>query len=75
MSHWRKVVAINDDIDEFEVECDLCGVTQSHDKDVTAGYQEDNGFMDMIQSLKDEGWKIYKSYMGEWNHLCPDCKD
>jgi len=68
-------MSISDNGDEFEVECDLCESTQTHDKDITAGYGEDNLFFDMIQSLKDDGWRIYKSSEGgEWRHICPDCK-
>jgi len=67
---------IHDHMDFFEIECDFCGATQEHEKDITAQYGEDNGFMDMIQSLKDDGWKIYKSdETGEWNHLCQHCRD
>lgn len=59
----------------FEVECDSCEDTQEHDRDETAGYGEDNGFGAMIASLKDDGWKVYKSDTEEWRHLCPDCRD
>ena len=68
-------MAINDELDQFVVECDLCGITEEYDKDITAEYGEDNGFMSMIESLKEENWKIYKSETGEWSHLCPDCND
>ena len=68
-------MSISDNGDEFEVECDACGSTQVHDKDITASYGEDNGFLDMIESLKGDDWRVYKSNEdGEWYHLCSDCK-
>ena len=61
-------------MDEFAVECDICGITESHEKDLTAQYGEDNGFAAMIETLKEEGWSISKSdETGQWLHICPGC--
>ena len=69
-------MTIHDHFDSFEVECDICGCTQEHDKDITAHYGENNGFEAMIESLKEDGWGIHKSEeTGEWIHLCPDDTD
>ena len=67
-------MTINSNEDAFEVECDMCECTQEHEKDISAEYGEDNGFMDMIQSLKDDGWRIGRATeTGDWYHFCPDC--
>ena len=69
-------MTIHNRVDEFEVECDLCGVTETFEKDMTAQYGEDNGFVAMIDRLKEDNWKIHKSEdTGEWGHLCSDCTD
>jgi hypothetical protein len=70
-------MSINTDRDDvFILECDGCNITQEHDKNPEAMYGEDNGFSDMIASIKQEGWRIYKSDVtGEWAHFCPGCRD
>ena len=66
-------MTISTNPDNFEVECDFCGITEEFEKDLSARFDEDNGFFSMIEQLKADGWKIYKSDTGEWSHLCPGC--
>jgi len=68
-------MAIHIEVDHFEIECDFCGITEEFEKNISAKFDEDNGFFDMISSLKDDNWNIYKSDNGEWGHLCPDCNN
>ena len=69
-------MTIHNHINNFEVECDLCGTSEDFDKDINIKFSVNNVFSEMIQSLKDDGWKIYKSEIfDEWNHLCPSCNN
>lgn len=51
---------------KFIFECDCCDETFDD-------YAEDS-FQDLIQRLKDAGWRIAKQG-AEWIHLCPQHRD
>jgi hypothetical protein len=60
-------MTIRDDRDEFIVRCNGCGSEQPSNT---------SDFLDFIDRLKREGWKIKKDgdvIFGEWKHYCPDC--
>lgn len=57
-------MAINKiDEDCFEVECDTCSGTENYD----------GSFMDTVENMKDDGWKISCIDDGDFEHTCPDC--
>lgn len=50
----------------YEVNCDFC----SDSFEVEAEY-----FSEVIQELKDRGWKYFKDEKDEWTHKCPACQE
>ncbi len=51
---------------DFDVSCDEKGC------DVSANYDTDNNWQEMINQMKEDGWIITKKD-GDWHHICPDC--
>jgi hypothetical protein len=49
----------------WEVTCDFCSTEVLE--------IECNDFSDVINVMKDNGWKVYKDRSGEWVHECFDC--
>lgn len=49
---------------ELVVECNACEETQ---------YGGTLEFRDFIADIKDNGWRIRKNDMDEWEHFCPEC--
>lgn len=49
--------------DNFVVCCDHCSESDEFYGD----------FMEVIEEIKDKGWKVSKDEKGEWDHSCPDC--
>lgn len=50
----------------FVVNCNFC----SDYFEVDTEY-----FDEVIQELRNTGWKYYKILSGEWVHKCPTCQD
>lgn len=59
----------------FDVSCDHCGTKESFEKNVAVLFSESIEMSEVIESLKDDGWRIYLSSSGEWNHMCPECNE
>mgnify|MGYP001619305422 CR=1 FL=1 len=50
--------------EEFTASCDHCSYIDTFFGD----------FMEVIEKMKDEGWKIFK-IDNDWDHSCPDCAE
>ncbi|KKW13088.1 MAG: hypothetical protein UY48_C0005G0044 [Candidatus Gottesmanbacteria bacterium GW2011_GWB1_49_7] len=56
-------VSHNSDWETFEVSCDTCSYSETF---------EDMTWKEMIQEMKDTGWRFSKED-DEWIHRCPTC--
>lgn len=52
--------------DGFVAYCSTCGEGVETDK-----YK----FGEAVEHIKDEGWKVFKDKLGEWNHVCNNCTE
>lgn len=57
-----------EDYQDYDVYCDCVGC------DVETRYENVFSFTDVVESMKNEGWKITKEN-GEWFHICQECKN
>lgn len=51
----------------FDIECDICGVTEYLDFDW-------ENFREAVAEAKVRAWKAYKDEDDQWCHKCPDCQ-
>jgi hypothetical protein len=48
----------------YEIECDECGTT---------GEYEADRWHDLMEQIKDDGWRSHRGDNGAWEHYCYDC--
>lgn len=54
------------------ISCDTCGTTEESPLGTSP-----NAFEELWNELRAAGWRAMKPVRagGEWEHMCPDCKD
>lgn len=60
-----------DDYNDFLITCND-RISAKCIKDVEI---EDKTFREAIDTIKLDGWQVYKTDKQEWHHRCPDCKE
>jgi len=57
------------ELGEAEITCDECGYEETFD-----GFDGKINIYEVIDYMKEDGWKIYKD-KNDWQHICPECNN
>lgn len=56
---------------DYSISCDY-----GKSKNCVVGFEaDDTDFSTIVASLRNDNWQVFKDEAGEWNHICPACKE